>query len=367
MASLPTLADVAREAGVSTFTASLALRLSPRVADATRARVLAAAETLHYRPNPLVKTLMASVRLRQRKPTGDVLAFLISREQALHPGQLDFQQRLQEGAAARALDHGFRLEPIRLSTVNGSGRRLQQVLDTRHIFGVVIPPVPSRQFKLDLAWDRMASVTLGHSFHEIAAHRVSSNHFRFMRTALDACRSRGWSRPGLVLSQRLVQAVDDTLIGGYLAATYLHDGEFPIPPLLYPDDHLEPQLLHAWIKRHRVGVVLSLRQDTCSLLEQGGLVVGRDIGLALLDCPGPTGRFAGIDQRMHDLGATSIDLLVQAMQGNEFGVPTLPRVVELDGVWVDGPTLPHRAPPAAAPTRRKAKAKGKDAPHNSVG
>jgi DNA-binding LacI/PurR family transcriptional regulator len=47
-----TIDDVAREAGVSTATVSRALRNHPYVADATRSRVLAAAELLNYVANP---------------------------------------------------------------------------------------------------------------------------------------------------------------------------------------------------------------------------------------------------------------------------------------------------------------------------
>lgn len=354
MGKPPTLADVARHAGVSTFTASLALRQSPRVATATRERVLAAAAALDCRPNPLVKTLMANVRMRHRKPSGDVLAFLLSREQAIHPGQLNYQVRLQEGAASRAMEHGFRLEPIRMSSVNGSGRRLQQVLDTRNIVGVIVPPVPSRCFHFGLDWSRLACVSIGHSFAETTAHRVSSNHFRIMRTALESCRRLGWARPGLVLSQRLVHAADDTLIGGYLGATYLTDRSFPIEPLLYADDHLEPQAFLEWVRRNRVGVVLTMRSDLLGILRGAGYTVGQDIGYVLLDCAGETGEFAGIDQRMSDLGGAAVDLLVQVMQGNEFGVPRLPRVVELDSRWIDGPTLPARPdPPKSATPKQK--------------
>jgi LacI family transcriptional regulator len=51
----PTIVDVAREAGVGVGTASRALSGQPRVADATRARVLAAAERLGYRASVVAR------------------------------------------------------------------------------------------------------------------------------------------------------------------------------------------------------------------------------------------------------------------------------------------------------------------------
>lgn len=52
-----TVWDVARRARVSPGTVSRALAANPRVAAATRARVIEAAEALHYRPNPAARRL----------------------------------------------------------------------------------------------------------------------------------------------------------------------------------------------------------------------------------------------------------------------------------------------------------------------
>lgn len=60
------LRSVARAAGVSLATASLALRSRDEISVETRARVQAAAEKLGYRPNPLVSELMGGLRGRRR-------------------------------------------------------------------------------------------------------------------------------------------------------------------------------------------------------------------------------------------------------------------------------------------------------------
>src|SRR5216684_9356609 len=68
--------DVALRAGVTAATVSLSLRGSPLITPATRAKVLNAAQALHYQSNPLVRALMRSRRRRGAAPGGPTLAII---------------------------------------------------------------------------------------------------------------------------------------------------------------------------------------------------------------------------------------------------------------------------------------------------
>jgi LacI family transcriptional regulator len=96
------LADVARAAGVSLSTASLAIRGHRRVATATRQRVLDAARKLGWRPDPLVSALAE----RRWRGHGSRLLLLVDDRDYFG----DFERRLGTATAAAAAALGYRLK-----------------------------------------------------------------------------------------------------------------------------------------------------------------------------------------------------------------------------------------------------------------
>ena len=71
-----TIKDVAARARLSAAAVSYALRDHPKVGPETRARVQAIAQTLGYKPNPRVATLMAHIRRAQLRDAGEQIAFV---------------------------------------------------------------------------------------------------------------------------------------------------------------------------------------------------------------------------------------------------------------------------------------------------
>lgn len=88
--AIPTIADVAREAGVSTATVSRCLNSPDRVQPETRARVLSAVQLLGYTPNFGARALVA-------RRTGTVGAIIPTMENAIFArGLQSFQETLHE-------------------------------------------------------------------------------------------------------------------------------------------------------------------------------------------------------------------------------------------------------------------------------
>jgi len=118
-----TLADVGREAGVSAMAASAVLngaRTSSRISDATRARVLEAADRLRYRPNATARGLVS-----QRMNTLGVVA--MHQDNALNQYFLELFNGVIHGAAAA----GQTTTVFSIGDWNEAPRRITEFCDGR--------------------------------------------------------------------------------------------------------------------------------------------------------------------------------------------------------------------------------------------
>jgi hypothetical protein len=104
-----TMKDVADAAGVARSTVSLALRHDPSIPEETRNRILAAAEKVGYKVNPLVSALMTSLHERRRKMRHTVLAYVTSDPEFAPWRSYQMFIEMQEGATSRARDLGYQL------------------------------------------------------------------------------------------------------------------------------------------------------------------------------------------------------------------------------------------------------------------
>lgn len=343
----PTMAEIAAEAGVSKMTVSLALRASHRVSKERREHILKIAERMNYRPNPMVQTLMANLRATRPASQDSTLAWVTSFQSESGWRKHRVSYEYFQGALQRGHQLGYRVEPVWAAADGMTGRRLTEILRARGIYGVIVPPVEDMRDTPDLDWQYFSSATMGFSFTTPKLHRAAANLRDAMALALEKCVAAGYRRIGFVTPAATDQRVNHAWMAAYLTWRYFIDPQEALDILYVGVDERIEDALGDWLRLNRPEVILSPNTELLEWLpERFGLNVPEDIGYVCLAKPAESEqreRITGINQDDANVGAAAIDLVVAQLQRNEYGLPSSPKIVLIEGIWEEGETLLTRA------------------------
>lgn len=336
------LSDVARQAGVSRMTVSLALRHHPSLPPATRERVQRIAREMGYRPDPEIARAMKRVASHRKTHVPITLALISAQERSLllDPDLRDLP--LLRGLASHADRLGYRLEEFHVHPRQLPPGRLARALWTRRITGLLFTAMAGYPVLEDFKWENFIAVEIGTSMREPRLHRACHAHHRSTRTALTALRHKGYRRIGLVLSHPSDLHTEGQWRKSFIGELSVVGEKQIIPPLVLPSE-TDPAGFARWLTRHKPDVLLSAIPLTplSPLLNENGLQVPRDIGFAhlhLATIERQTPGCSGIDQNSELIARAGMDLLLGKMETNTFGLPGLPETVTIDGTWIDGTT-----------------------------
>lgn len=338
MESRPTIEDVAKLAGVSSMTISRVLRNHPNVSDGTRARVMAAIKESGYRPNPLVSALMSDVRSRRHAQQFETMAFLIPSGDGEAWLRNRIYGRYFRGAAARCGDYGYKLDTFLTSSPELTKRRLSEILYARGIQGIVVGPVHGQSHgHLNINWEHYCSAAIGYSLLRPALHRSSNDQYYTMLDALRNARRYGYSRPGIVMPYGNDARVHYRWTAGFVTfcRKVLNTETCPT----YLPRQIRRTTFFEWLKKERPDVILTTQRMTLDWLREEKYEIPGDIGFIHLDWTDDMEPCAGICQQPEKIGAAAVDLVIQQLHHNEFGVPETPRALLIQGYWVEGPTI----------------------------
>jgi DNA-binding LacI/PurR family transcriptional regulator len=193
---------------------------------------------------------------------------------------------------------------------------------------------------VSLDWSHFATATLGYSILKPAMHRASYSHYQGMILALRSMKIRGYRRIGfanLILQEDMA---NDAWLSAYLGYYYRIEGGIAVPPLLLPGWNMKK--FSAWFNKYRPEAVISNNTQPLHFMEELGLRIPQDAGFASLDCMPEDFAYAGVSQPRDRIAAKAVDLVVEQLENNEFGLPEVPKIVMVEGLWRDGPTLLKR-------------------------
>lgn len=343
-----TFRDIAREAGVSPATVSLALRNSSQISLPVRERIREVTKRMGYMPNPLLSAYQASVRAAKPVKFQAALGWINDSPEE-NIWTKPWMKPLIDGARARAAELGYQLDEIWVPETKPGNpaenfRRWERILKARGIYGVILPTMV-QTLHTELPWEGFCIVCVGkhHSLTEVSRvpiaasylhHRVSADYFFNMHLALVRLRESGYRRIGLALST-FMDRETDLACSAMFSRTCLDWPKKQHVPILFSDSVGE---VRNWAAKHRPDAVICSHPDVRLGVEAAGLRVPADVRVAHLNIAPDVADWTGIDRRPAFLGHSAVDIVSSHLMRNERGVPRFAKEVSIEGVWVEGKT-----------------------------
>ena len=342
--SAPTLRSLAKTLGLSRTTVSDALRGSPRVDPKTVARVNKAARDAGYRRNPLAGALMSELRRSRGGAFRGVLAAIDFNEPDRPDDAARFHRELITGAQTRAAELGFKIEKFSVGHAGVSVQRLNSILQSRGIHGVILLPSWDEPDLSNLDWTQFAGIYTDYIIERPALHSVCPDHYRSLLAALQRLAVLGYTQPALFLQKHQDERLQYRWGAAFRAFQENHPNIRAIPPLVVDSFHQEEFV--QWFRKYKPDVVVGHHTTAIEWMESAGAQIPTTHGFVSLNIHMRTRPCAGLDLQPRTLGARSTELLIAQLQRNETGIPEWPSTTTIPARWSEGPTLRAAVPPA---------------------
>lgn len=336
----PSIRDVARETGYGKTTVARALSNSPLVKAKTAQQIVAVAERIGYRRDPLVAEL-ASRRWRMRSgmsPQPLAYVFNLAGKVATtrHDSFFSF-------AAASAAQFGYRVEEFNLADYS-SNARAAKVLYSRNYRGLLIGRILDDRRGIDLPWDRFIAVGCGIGLIRPPVHAVEEDYASAAWFVTNQAIKHGYRRPGYVhLRHTPDELIDPNRLGGYTAAREA------LPPADRLPVHVglfKPGRSHtfeAWLKTYKPDVVIGMNNLVYWWIRNAGLRVPDDLAYVSLSNEGwDEADITGMMNTNEAVAKAAVELLIGQIHLNAHGVPHPLQTVGIESEWFEGATLPMR-------------------------
>ena len=324
--------DIARVLGVSHVTVSCALRNSPRISEQRRCQIKQVAKEMGYHPNAMATALSHFKRGSSVAPVQAALAWLNlwpQPEKLRGYREFDFYW---QGALSAAEKLGFRLEEFS-SGQRLSLARIEGILHSRGINGILLPPLPSTPHWGNFNWGRFAAVRFGRSLDSPQAHVVTADQLANAVLATNEIAARGYQRIGFV-SGHPVHNRRRLFDAGFLSVQQEMETNRRLP-ICWMDDmnpKISREILGKWLKRQKPDAILSDSAILVRLLKEIGVRVPEDIGMAVTSVLDGEG-MPGVDQEPKlEIGRVAVLVLVSLVRDSiDYGVPPIYREILSQG------------------------------------
>ena len=338
-----TVYDIAEKVGVSHTTVALALRNHHRISEKRRKQIQRIARKMGYEPDPFLSTLASYRAQIQPAKVQSAIAWINHWEQPdrLRGAHREFDAYWR-GAETAARRFGYRLEEIRWEP-EYSARRFEQILLTRGIRGVLVPPHQVVPDWGNFDWSKFSVIRFGMSVPSPDSHLVTADQLRAVLMAVKKIKELGYQRIGLIIPEDSDRKLGGNFIGGFASAQKFF--ALPVLPPLLTDERFYTEqpgtgqrLLRQWMTRHKPDALLNAVIAVPAMLRDLGYRIPQGVAVAGTSIDVPVD--AGIDQHSEAIGRMAVEMLVSQINLNERGEPADPCRILIESRWRDGASLP---------------------------
>ncbi|XHR31155.1 MAG: LacI family DNA-binding transcriptional regulator [Chthoniobacteraceae bacterium] len=340
------MAVLAQKTGLSISGVSLALRNSPKISAETRARVQKIADQIGYRPNAMVSALMAHIkqgRSAAGSHAGEAIAWLNTSKYKDFWHSRVYNRPFLRGASERAEELGFRLEEFWMWEPRMTARRLQKILTTRRICGLIVTPSFSAFRHLSMEMDLFAMASFQHGVTRPLMHRARADHAANTLETVRRLTKLGYKRLGLFVTADQDRCTEWGVTSVFLRWQHDKPAEacVPIACCDREDNSVVQQAFAKWLKQEKPDAVICVDSRISEFIRN----FAPDVAVAhvgMVNEELPVG-VCGIDNRSEEIAAAAVDLVVAQLHRNERGLPETPKMVLIPGQWVTGTTAPGKS------------------------
>ena len=341
MAERVTLKAIAKRAGVSVATVSMALRGCGTISKSRSEEIRKMAESMGYRPNPLLSSL-ASKKFRTGKTIrGTPIAILNFPMSASGEGSSgSIQEMYIRDLVREARSLGYAPEVFHFPFGRGV-RHLERVLHHRMVQGILLHgSVDQHGMMEDFDWSPYPVVQCARFHISPQFHTVRSNVFQSVKLAFEKVHAFGYRRIGLAVARHDIPLEDDQARHGaaVAVATECMPPRRRLPVFLGSINDIPA--FKAWVKKNRPDAVIGFSPRFYWFLLDLGFSIPGDMGFASLHLSSePEEPVSGLLQNNEVIARQSVILLDQLIRERQRGIPELPMHLLIPSTWVDGQTL----------------------------
>lgn len=328
--------SIAASCGVSVATVSRALAGNRNVLPATRRQIVDEAQRQAYKPNRLVGSLMAHLRVSRTSTfVGNLAIVHVPSRVQKSPGPQ--QRRIIRGAQARAKELGYQLYELSLGEEGMKIDVVVRVLRARGVVGLIFLYSQPLEKPLAFPWDDFVALDLDYGAPQPVLHTVCHDHYASIMAALTRLRALGYRRAGMFLERYKDERTYFRWSAAFRSFQERLGGIGRVPVLEVPK--INEAAFTTWFRKHEPDLVIGHFDACVGWLDKLSRRVPADVGFFTLNWESRSVPCAGIDPRLEMQGTVAVDTLIAQLHPGERGLPAVPRSVMVPGRIVDGPTV----------------------------